>query len=138
MKTPMKSASADRTVVIDGVAYTLRFSFQAQLALQEYWGLASLDQLPGKFANLKSLQGDDLVAIFWAGLRRHHPEVSKEKVVTLLDDLGLDNIALELGFAYAGAMPMPDETTEGAGSAAARPTHHGTSTGSSKKRRQRG
>ena len=102
-----------------GKSYTLRFSVKAMLALQEHWGLKSLQDL-SDFLNQKTiLQIPDMAAIMWASLRRYHQNISKDEAMNLIDDLGIEatnkiiddllrasNPAVETAVAAGDPVPM--------------------------------
>lgn len=95
----------DRQIEIGGKVYTLRFSLKAMAALQEHFGLASLAGLQEAMARLGAA---DVAGVIWAGLRTHHPEVTRDMAMDMADDLGLDGAMQVLNEGLAAAMPEGD------------------------------
>lgn len=119
---------ADRQVTIGGSRFTLRFSVRAMAALQEHWGLPSFKAVGARMAELGDDLGvDDLVGILWAGLRTHHPDVTKEDVLDLVDAAGMDGLVDAMAAALEGA--LADGSGEGGRAAA---TGHPRKTGRSR------
>jgi len=128
--TKNRKASADRQIEVGGRAITLRYSIKAMAALQDHWGLASFQEVGGKMQGLgESLSADDMVAIFWAGTRTHHPEIGKAEVLDLIDDAGIEEIQGAMLDAFAGGSGDAPAGKEGGGEASARPPARGRSTG---------
>lgn len=50
----------------------------------------------------------DFVDILWASFRTHHPELSREEVLALVDDGGLDGLAKSAQEVISAAMPPPN------------------------------
>lgn len=94
----------DRQVEASGKVWTLRFSIRALAAMQEHFGLASLDEMGTRLT--EGITTDDIVAIFWAGLRTHHPEATQDDAAGIADDLGMADameiISTGLGAAMGG------------------------------------
>jgi hypothetical protein len=105
MAKQAKPASADRTLVVGGRSYTLRFSIRAMAALQDHYDLQSLDAVGKKLQDTANISIDDMVAIMWAGLRTHHRDTTMEDALDILDELGMEGMQKTLGEAMAGAMP---------------------------------
>lgn len=121
----IKRASADRQVTIDGKVLNLRYSIKAMAALQDHWGLKSFQQVGAKMQALgQELSAGDMVAIIWAGLRTHHPDIDKGAVLDMIDELGLNELQEVMTEAFAGASAGDGQTenmAEGGGGAPARP-----------------
>jgi hypothetical protein len=83
----------DRQATLGGNVYTLRFSFVAAAALKDAWGLTWADDT-GLLQRALSGAITDVPVLLWGLMQRHHPEVTREQVVALCDDLGLSD---ELG-----------------------------------------
>lgn len=92
----------DRQIEVSGKVYTLRFSLKAMAALQEHFGLASLADL---HAAMERVSANDVAGVIWAGLRTHHPEVTKDMAMDMADDLGLDGAMQLLNDGFGAAMP---------------------------------
>lgn len=135
---------ADRQFTLGGETYTLRFSVRAMGALQDHFGLKSLNQVGERLQQLGADLGvEDLAAVLWAGLRSHHPEISKDDALGLLDDAGLDGLDSVVGEAFAAAAPDDADRAggEGGGGSSANPrlrvpAKPGPSIGRSKKARR--
>lgn len=101
-----KPASQDKQITLGGKSLTLRFSARAVLALQDLWGLESEDEVMARLKTPKS-KISDFVDLVWASLRTHHPEVSREEVLAMVDDSGLDGLAASAKDLIAASMPPP-------------------------------
>jgi len=95
----------DRQIEVSGKVYNLRFSLKAMAALQEHFGLASLTELQGA---MERVSAGDVAGVIWAGLRTHHPEVTKDMAMDMADDLGLDGAMKLLNEGFGAAMPEGD------------------------------
>jgi len=104
---PRLALAADRQISVGEKSYTLRFSVRAMAALQEHFGLHNLNDTAAKVYGLAKSGAslDDLVALLWAGLRTHHPAMSKQNVLDLVDDLGVDGLQLAIIEGLAAAAP---------------------------------
>jgi hypothetical protein len=129
-----KPALADRQIAVGGTTYTLRFSVRAMGALQDHFGLKSLNQVGQRLQQMGDDMGvEDLAAVLWAGLRSHHPDTTKDDALGILDDAGLNGLDDIIGEAFQAAAP---DDVGGDGAAPDRPTKPGRSTASSKKARR--
>lgn len=100
-------SAQDKQIKIGDKTYTIRFSVRALTALQEHWGLKSFQEVAQKMSKLnESVSIDDLVGFVWAGLRTHHREMTKEDVLDLIDELGMENIESVFSEALVGALPQ--------------------------------
>lgn len=117
-----QKANQDQKFEINGKVYTLRFSIKAMAVLQDHYGVKSIQEVGKRMSDQSSLGIPDFVAIMWAGLQRHHPEMTKESVLDLLDDLGMESMQGILGDAVYAGMPSEQEATEKA-EASDRPTN---------------
>lgn len=131
MSQPRK-ASADRPVTVGERSLTLRYSLKAFAALQDHFGAKSINGVVAKLNEIgEDLSVDDLVALFYAGLRSHHPDVSPEDTLDMLDELGPQAIGGEIMQAFLAAVDG-----EGAADATGQAAPPSTpSTRSSRKRR---
>lgn len=106
----MRFASPDIQFELDGHPhpYTLRFGVESLAVLQDHWQLGNLNAVMLKVATMDGgeLVKDDYVAIMWAALRTHHPELSQTDAAAILDFLGLHNLTVLLsksaGAAFSG------------------------------------
>lgn len=118
---PHKPASPDRQLKIGGRDFTIRFSIRAVMALQDRWGLASEEEVQERLKNPKNKIGD-FVDILWASLRTHHPSVTPEDVMDLVDAAGLEDLAKAAQDAIVAAMPPAEAKPRGPKAAAAETT----------------
>ena len=89
----------------------LRYSYKATIALKELWGFESERDVQARMAEGRM---DDFKDILWAGLRSHHPELSVEAVVDLLDDAGAEGMTEAVDHAITAAAP-PEGPRQGQG-----------------------
>lgn len=91
MNKPHKAAVTERPIKLNGVVYRLRFDFLALAALEDHYGrpateiaagFVTVDPVTKKATSNVRIR--DLQAIIWAGMRRHHPEVSVDGVLDLM------------------------------------------------------
>jgi hypothetical protein len=118
MALQTKPASADRQLVVGDRSYTLRFSLRAMAALQDHFGLSSLDAVGRKLQDAENLGVNDMAALLWAGLRTHHRDTTVDDALDILDDIGMEGMQEALGLAMQGAMPEAEAAAaadEGAG-----------------------
>lgn len=101
----MKFASADIQFSLDGQPRTLRFSAKALAALQDHWQIEDLDAVARKLGEIEGgkLGIHDAAAMLWAGLRTHHPDVTLDEALDLLDGMGLANFETLLSSAITAA-----------------------------------
>jgi hypothetical protein len=104
-----RPASADRQISAAGRSFTLRYSMRAYVALQDHYQAESFDEVARRISDTARLGARDVVAIFWAGLRTHHPELSQEDALGILDEMGMEGMQKEILAAFSAS------TTEGAG-----------------------
>lgn len=129
-----KAALADRQITVGEETFTLRFSVRAMGALQDHFGLQSLNEVGPRLQAMGDNMGvTDLAAVLWAGLRTHHPDLTKDDALGLLDDAGLGGLDDIIGEAFAAAAP---DDGEGGGESAQNPPKSGRSTARSKKARR--
>lgn len=104
----------DTTVTLGGQNFTLRFSIKATIFLQELWGLANEREVQARMAKATM---QDFIDIVWAGLQRHHPDMSRAQVVDVLDDSGAEGLqGAVTELLDASAAPAPKgPPAEGAG-----------------------
>lgn len=85
----MKPQLQDVQIELGGRSLTLRYSIKATLALKERWGLENDREVQARMAKASMAEFIDIV---WAGLRTHHPDISHDQVVDMLDDAGADGL----------------------------------------------
>lgn len=129
----MTLAQIDRQLVLGEIRFTLRGSARAQAALQEHYGLDSLKAVGARLSQTEEWGIDDVVALVYAALRTHHPDVSKDDVLGMLDEHGLEAPLAAALEAFTAAMPQGALAAEqGEGSAGGNPRRNGRSTASSR------
>ncbi len=69
-----------------GKTYTLRYSHLALVKLENKLN-KGLVQILGDMSKPQNLRLGTIVALLWAGLQKHHPEVSEDAAADLLDDI---------------------------------------------------
>ena len=99
----MEINSQDQQVTLAGKTWTLRYSVKAMLALKDAWQLKSDGEIAARLEQSKSM--DDFITTIWAGMRTHHPEMSRDDVLVLLDDSGLELVKQTADNAIAAAQP---------------------------------
>lgn len=80
-----KKVSQDLEVELGEHHLKLRFSMVGLLALRDLWGVETDNEIQQRL-NRGSIS--DLLDFFWAACRRHHPEITREQLILLFDDLG--------------------------------------------------
>jgi hypothetical protein len=117
MANPVKGEVAFQTS--DGRSWTLLFSFDALASAEE-----SLDQGIGEIVAEGRLKG--LRAVFWAGLRHHHPTLTEKDAGELI--LQLPGGFPELGALIRQSLTLVFPQAAEAGKTAARPRRANGST----------
>ena len=101
-------------LTINDTTYTLVVKTQALMAWQRYF--ETKDGRPPVDVLFKALAGGSIehaVALFWASFRRYHPDVTFDKAVSLMDDLGGLPAAQEVMAAFSEAnSPDPEDVKE--------------------------
>lgn len=84
-----------------------------------FYGLAALErrkELPWPKIFAKALDGswgyDDILAIFHAGLMRHHEGISERDAADLLDQCGIEYITQKIGEGVQRSLPQDDGGSE--------------------------
>lgn len=118
------SGIADDVVKIGEETFHLRFSTKAIARLQKHWDLKSPEEAMERLADIESDPLTAMPVLLWAAVYRHHPEVTLERCVDLIDDVGLKGIpelAERIGRiatasfpqAEGGKKPRPTRTAKG-------------------------
>ena len=63
-------------------------------------------------ANIGAL---DFTALLWAGLRTHHPQITKDDCLGMLDDMGVEQATYDVFGALMAAAPVADDAAGAAG-----------------------
>lgn len=113
MAEKAKPSSPDRQVQFGSKTLTLRFSLKAVLALQDLWGLSTEEEVHARLASSKN-KISDFVDVVWAALRTHHADMSRDDVLELADEAGLEGLTEALGQVMEAAMPPPEAGQDGA------------------------
>lgn len=66
--------------------YTLRYSHSALVELENSLN-KNLMQIMREVGDIETLRMGTIVALLWAGLRKHHPDVTMEGACEILDDI---------------------------------------------------
>lgn len=107
-----KPSSQDRTISLGGRNLVIRFSVRAVMALRDAWKVVDdPDEVEGAltadqkvYERLGKNTFDDFPTILWAATRTHHPELTLEDVISLLDEAGIEGLT-ELGDAMRASTP---------------------------------
>lgn len=80
-----KKVSQDLEVQFGELHLKLRFSMKALLALRDLWKVQADNEI-----QLRLNRGavTDLLDFVWAATRTHHPEVTRDQLIDLFDELG--------------------------------------------------
>jgi hypothetical protein len=105
-----RPASPDVQIIIDGQPYTLRFSMCAHVTLQDYYDDATFEEVAARLQT--KLKARDVVAFSWAGMRTHHPDLTWDDALHLVDKYGMQAMVGAVVRAFTAAMP---ENEGGAG-----------------------
>lgn len=114
---PRKTESPDHSVKVGGRNLILRFSLRATLCLKDYWGFEDDPDMTADGAKTaeEKVQArmakpsmDDFVTIFWAATRSKQPDLTREDVLELLDEGGLEGMGELLEQVTSGASPRSD------------------------------
>jgi hypothetical protein len=96
---------------IDGTPYTLRFSANALCELEDELGLG-VNAIAGQLADPKDLRLKTVRAVFWAGLRDHHSEITLIQAGEIVTAMSLP-VALEtIANAFSAAFPSRETKTD--------------------------
>lgn len=120
-----KRVNPDVQLILGAKTYLLRFSLKAFARLQDHFGLASIDAVGKRLGDAAQFSVGDMGAMLWAGLARHHPEVTLDQALDMADDLGMAGLTETFGDALGAALSEP---AQGQG---ARPPKPGPSTATS-------
>lgn len=116
-----QKANPDQQFEIGGKSYTLRFSVKAMAALQDHYQLGSVSEVLKHLSDMTNMSIDDFATLMWAGLQRHHPGMTKDEAMNVMDDLGLvGSQAIIAAAMYAGA---PEDQAAGSKGPAEHPTN---------------
>lgn len=102
--TEIKKSNPDIQITAGGTTYTLRFSLRAMMALKDKWGIETNDELTERLSKVGPF---DFTTIMWAALRTHHPELSEDQVLGIVDDLGVDGVEQAVGDVVSASTPEP-------------------------------
>ena len=92
----------------DGKTYTLSYSVNALIELEEAMGMSAM-QIPGLFRDGSGIQLKHIRLLFWAGLRDHHADVTIAEAGEMMRAVGLNKAAQLIGKAFMGAFPEAEE-----------------------------
>ncbi len=103
----------DTKVQVTGRSYTLCYDLNATAMVMDHLGLTSFEQLADG-VSLSGIGMSDLIHILWAGLQRHHPELTEKEVGAL--DWDITEASQKLGQAFERGLTRktkPDKPTGG-------------------------
>lgn len=100
MKGKELKNQTEKITLKDGEEYTLEFTLNALVEIEELFGSISEVYKIFEDFNLKKLRG-----LLYAGLVEHHPEMTERKVGSLLDMSDLTNVVETLSKAFSKAFP---------------------------------
>lgn len=105
------TALQDKAIDLGGRRLVLRYSLRATLFLKEVWGLKEDREVQ---ARLAAASMNDFVDIFHAGLQTHHRDLTRDNVLDLLDDAGMDGLQKVVTTAITDAeAPVSESPQEG-------------------------
>ncbi len=116
------SKMADRQVALGGKTFTLRFSLATYEALEEHFGVDSMEAVNKRM--MAPLRAKDTYAMLWAMMRTHHPEIGLAEIEALVRPMSYGDILEIAVAAFLAGMPA---AKEGGGSAPADPPSTGPS-----------
>lgn len=88
----------------DGKTYTLSFSINAMCELEDLLG-DSFGDMMAKAQDPTKVSMKTVRAMFWAGLRDHHNEMTIQDAGHLMTEIGLTEAGELVAKAFAAAMP---------------------------------
>ena len=115
---------------LPGTSFTLRFSIKAVAALKDLWGLKSEQEIEAHLATMTAsgeLGIGTMTDMIWAATRSRHPEVTRDQILDILDDAGLESIGKLsdlLEQLMGSARPEADASDARGPRAAAAPSTH--------------
>lgn len=113
-----KPESQDKPITIGGKNLNLRFSLRAMIALKDHWKLSDDEDMQAKGATtgdqkvidrLSNPTMEDFVVIVWAACRSHHPEMTLDDVLSLIDDGGIAGLRETLDSVIKAGAPPPQK-----------------------------
>lgn len=102
-------SSQDVQIQIGDRVFTLKYSIKAFAALQDHYGLSSLDAVQVRLGDTRQVGIMDLVVLIWAGTRSYHPDVTVSDIETLLDQQGIEQAVAIASKAFNSSFPEKDE-----------------------------
>jgi hypothetical protein len=102
-----KPKSKDRQITIGGKKLTIIFGFRASLALQDKWGCETDEALFERMSAPKQKMSD-FIDILWASCRTHHPDVTTDELIALIDEAGAEGVAEAVQQAISAAQVPSD------------------------------
>jgi hypothetical protein len=83
----MNAHKGDTPLEINGKTYTLRYNHMALERLESACG-KSLMSIMQEMSTPEQMKIGSIINLFWTGLQRHHPDMTREMAADLLDDVG--------------------------------------------------
>lgn len=111
MNNPHKG---DTSFEVAGNTYTLRYSHLALIRLENKLD-RGLMKVIEEMSDIDKVRIGTVVAILWAGLQKHHPDLTYDDAASLLDDLegGLSAAIEIIGNSFQKAFNAPGAGTKG-------------------------
>lgn len=116
-----KTQSPSRQITLGGNSYTLQMGFRATAAMEDHYD-APIAEIGKKFepnpeTGLPTFRVKDAQVLLWAALLKHHPDLTQDDVLDLLeaelDERGsLDEVMTETFTAWGAGVPTPQEVGE--------------------------
>lgn len=111
-----------------GVRYTAVFGFAAMAAVEAHYDLPFFQAIQRAMPQVRpedagdrdaiaraamGVRISDVGALFGAALLKHHPDLTKDAIADLVDEVGLDKVGSMLGRVLSAAMVKDGEAGEG-------------------------
>jgi len=100
-------------IEVGGERFTLAFSWNAMVEVEELLGVESLTEEIGKMTEDHPPGFKTLRALFWGSLRKHHSKVSITSAGDLLDGVPLPKFAQLIKSVYAQSLNTGEEAEGG-------------------------
>lgn len=101
----MSKASPESQISVGGKSYTLKYSLKAYVALQDYFKVASIDEVMQRLNDPTKLNIMDIVAMLWAGFRSHHKDVTLDDAFDMADTMGLATLQDIISSGFGASVP---------------------------------
>ncbi len=99
----------EKQITLGGRVFRLRYSLRAFAALQAHFGTESLVETVARVTDISKLDTLDMAVMFWSGCLSHHPDLTPEEVIALIDAEGFQGIAAALDMSLKASLPPASE-----------------------------